>query len=118
MNKNQEMTVFVKAKDLIEYTFAMTGNAKRFPKKTRFTFVDRMQNIALDIYSNLLKTNELPVSQRKELQIGILSDIKILLFLVELSNRKGYVGSKQCTIWAKKILDVKHLTAAWMARTK
>lgn len=44
------MLVLKKAEDLIDYTFTMTDNTDRFPKKTRFTFVNRMQNLALDIY--------------------------------------------------------------------
>ncbi len=113
----KEMTVFVKAKDLIKYTFQMTNSTKRFPKKTRFTIVNRMQNLALDIYSKLLKANELPIPQRKPLQIDILSDIKILLFLIELSQGK-HISEKQCAVWVNKALDVKYLTAAWMVKTR
>lgn len=113
---NKEMTVFIKAKDLINYTFTITDNTKRFPKKVRFTFVNRMQNLALDIYSKLLKINEIPINQRKPLQIDVLSDIKTLLFLIELSLKQGYINIHQCEIWTKKALDVKYLTAAWMKK--
>ncbi len=54
----EKLTVLIKAKELIEYTFCMTESTKRFPKKTRFTFINRMQNLSLDIYSKLLKINE------------------------------------------------------------
>jgi hypothetical protein len=114
----EKLIVLIKAKDLIEYTFCMTESTKRFPKKTRFTFVNRMQNLSLDIYSKLLKINEMPVSQRKEHQIDVLSDIKVLLFLIELTKQKGYINSKQSVIWTKRVLDVKNLTAAWMTKTK
>lgn len=44
------MKVFDRARALIGYTMTITDNIKRFPKKTRFTFIDRMQNMTLDIY--------------------------------------------------------------------
>ena len=37
----EKLIVLIKAKDLIEYTFCMTESTKRFPKKTRFTFVKK-----------------------------------------------------------------------------
>lgn len=116
-NKPKEMTVFKKAKDLIEYTITMTDSTKRFPKRTRFTFVNRMQDLALGVYAKLLKTNELPVNQRKPLQIDILSDLDILLYLVELSLNKGYIDARQSALWTGRALDVKYLTAAWMKKS-
>ena len=43
MRNGKEMIVFKKARDLIDHTFIMTDNPKRYPKKYRFTFVNRMQ---------------------------------------------------------------------------
>lgn len=40
---NNEFLLLVKAKDLAKYTMKVTDNPKRFPKKYRFTFVNRMQ---------------------------------------------------------------------------
>lgn len=112
------MIVFKKAKDLVEYTIIMTDSNKRFPKKVRFSFVNRMQDLSLGIYSKLLKTNEMPINKRKPIQIDILSDINILLFLVELSEKKRYINKKQVTFWTKLATDVKYMTAAWMNKTK
>jgi len=84
---NNEMTIYIKTKDLIDYTFNITEN-KNFPKKARFVFVNRIQNIVLDIYSILLKVNEIPISDRKALLIEALSNIKTLLFLIENINKK------------------------------
>ncbi|OHW62896.1 hypothetical protein EUAN_06800 [Andreesenia angusta] len=114
----KEMTIFKKSKELIDYTFCMTDSSNRFPKKTRFTFVNRMQNLVLDIYQRLLKVNEIPIPERPELQIETISELKALLFLVELSFQQKYINSKQCEVWTGKILDVQHLTAAWLKKSK
>ena len=61
------MKVFDKAQILIEYTINITDNTNRFPKKARFTFVDRMQNLVLDVYTKLSMANEYRDGRRREL---------------------------------------------------
>lgn len=112
------MIVFDKAKILIDYTFTMTDSVKRYPKKYRFTFVNRMQDMVLDIYKKLSKTNEMPISKRGETQIDVLSDINVLLALIEISSERGFISKRQMAIWTQKALDVKYLTAAWMKKSK
>ena len=45
-----ELKVILKAKDLAEHTLRVTSNCNRYPKKYRFSLVDKMQNKALEIY--------------------------------------------------------------------
>lgn len=45
-----EFNVIVKCKDLIKHTFTITNSTERFPKKYRFTLVNRIQDKAVDIY--------------------------------------------------------------------
>ena len=111
------MTIYIKTKDLISYTFNMTEN-NSFPKKARFTFVNRIQNIVLDIYSTLLKVNEIPICERKSLFIEVLSNTKILLFLIELCLNYKYINFHQCEVWSKHCLNVKYLIAAWLKKSK
>jgi hypothetical protein len=111
------MKVFDRARELIDYTMVITDNTKRFPKKARFTFVDRMQNMTLDIYKKLAKANELPINARKEVQIDVLSEINVFLALVEICHKRQYIGTGTMETWVKKTMDVKYLTAAWMKRT-
>ena len=111
------MKVFDRARVLIDYTMTITDNIKRFPKKTRFTFVDRMQNMTLDMYRKLAKANELPLGMRKEVQIDVLSEINVFLALVEISHNRGYINARTMETWTKKTMDVKYLTGAWMKRS-
>lgn len=53
------MKVFDRARVLIDYTMTITDNTSRFPKKARFTFVDRMQNMTLDIYKKLANCRDI-----------------------------------------------------------
>ena len=111
------MKVFDKAVELIDYTIIITDSKSRYPKKARFTFVDRMQNMTLDIYKKLSKTNELPSGDRRGIQIDVLSDLNVFLAMIELSHKNHYIDARTMSIWVGKTMDVKHLTAAWMRNT-
>ena len=54
-----EFNVIVKCKDLIKHTFTITNSTERFPKKYRFTLVNRIQDKTVDIYECALEANEL-----------------------------------------------------------
>lgn len=56
--QESELMVFTKAKDLIKYTFDIT-DSRKFPKKARFTFVNRLQDKVLAVYDQLLEANEI-----------------------------------------------------------
>ena len=53
-----EFNVIVKAKDLVKHTFTITNSTERYPKKYRFTLVNRIQDKAVDIYECVLEANE------------------------------------------------------------
>lgn len=52
-----ELKVILKAKDLAEHTLRATSNCNRYPKKYRFSLVDKMQNKSLEIYEYLYEAN-------------------------------------------------------------
>lgn len=108
------------AEDLIDYTLDVTDNAKRYPKKVRFTFVDRIQNIVLEVYDDLLAANEIfPIWTQKDkadrltLQRNALTACKRLLFFVKLSKKRHYIDEGAFDTWTSKVLDVKVMAAAW-----
>lgn len=60
---NKELIVIEKAKDLGDYLFQVTNNS---PKKFRFTFVSRMQNLVLDLIENLYRANSVRVNEENK----------------------------------------------------
>lgn len=48
-----DLKVILKAKELAEHTLRITSNCNRYPKKYRFSLVDKMQNKSLEIYEYL-----------------------------------------------------------------
>lgn len=59
-NKNESpLHVLPVADRLIDYTLDLTDNANRFPKKVRFSIVNRIQGHVMAIYDGLLEANEI-----------------------------------------------------------
>lgn len=108
------------ASKLIDYTLDLTDNTKHFPKKVRFTIVNRIQDRVLSIRDNLVDANEIfPIlterdrADRLVFQRNALTDCKKLLFLIELSKKRGYIDQGTFEHWTKLTLDVKFMAAAW-----
>lgn len=102
-----EFNVIVKAKDLVKHTFTITNSTERYPKKYRFTLVNRIQDKAVDIYECVLEANELDLRdaqeyrQRQKLQAKALTYCKELLFFIELSQEMGFISMSSCEYWSK-----------------
>ena len=113
-----DFIIITKAKDLVKHTFAMT-NDKRFPKKYRFTIVNRLHDLTLDIFEHIQEANELDLSDPQEYrerqyeQKKALTKCKTVLFLLELAFEKTLIDKDQCAAWTKCVLDVKYMTAKW-----
>lgn len=114
----QEFAIITKAKDLVKHTFMMTSE-RRFPKKYRFTIVNRLHDLTLDIFQHIQEANELDLTdpqeyrERRYEQKKALTECKTVLFLIELSFEKELISSEQCAEWTWHVMNVKNMTAKW-----
>lgn len=112
--------MFARCKDLIAYTFRITNNTKRFPKKIRFTITNRLQEMTLLMYENLLMANEIfpvdiyDVRDRKNYQRKTIALSKQVLFLIEVSLKQERIQASSASHWAGLVEEVQRLTANWM----
>ena len=119
--KEKEMQVIIKAKELSFYTLEITSNCKTFPKKFRFTLVDKMQRKSMAIYERLLEANRARVENkvlRYDLQTNAITYCEQLLFYIECSLRLNLITPKRAEYWSGLVSDVKHMTLAWRKRDK
>lgn len=120
MAEKNELQVIIKAKELAKHTLILTSNANRYPKKFRFSLVDKMQNKALNIYEALLEANRIDIRNYKrdrlEMQTHAITYCDELLFYIELSHEINIINEKSMEYWSKMVTDIKHMTIAW--RTK
>lgn len=93
----------VAVKDLLTYTHDMTDNEDRYSKRRRFTYVNRIQNIVLDVYANVrnYKDTKIPREFKKDLLVSIRLDLNSLIGLIEISLIKNFIDSRQCAIWSR-----------------
>jgi hypothetical protein len=117
-----ELNVILKAKDLAEHTLRITSNCNRFPKKYRFSLVDKMQNKALEIYEFLYEANRTDLKscreERSELQTKAITHCDELLFYIELSQKLNIINVKSMEFWSKMVADIKHMAIAWRTKDK
>lgn len=117
MTESKDMQVIIKAMQLAEHTFRLTSNPNRYPKKYRFSLVDRMNLKALDIYEALMEANRTDISAYKryrlELQTRAITYCDQLLFYIELSKKLDIINSKSMEYWSKMVSDIKHMTIKW-----
>lgn len=117
-----ELQVILKSKDLAEHTLRVTSNCNRYPKKYRFSLVDKMQNKALEIYEYLYEANRTDLKlygrERSELQTKAITNCDELLFYIELSHKLGIININSVEYWSKMVTDIKHMAIAWRSRDK
>ena len=120
MADNNELRVIIKAKELAKHTLVLTSNCNRYPKKYRFSLVDKMQNKCLNIYEALFEANRTDIKdykrERLELQTNAITYCDELLFYIELSYELNIINSGSMEHWSKMVSDIKHMAIAW--RTK
>ena len=117
-----ELKVILKAKELCEHTLRITSNCNRYPKKFRFSLVDKMQNKALEIYEYLYEANRTDLKQyakeRSELQTKAITYCDELLFYIEMSMKLNIINVNSMEYWSKMVTDVKHMAIAWRSKDK
>jgi len=117
-----DLKVIIKAKELATYTVKTTSNCNHFPKKYRFSVVDKMQNHALEIYENLVEANRQKFENgndaRRELQTKAITKCDLLLYYIELALDLKIISNGRVEFWSGLVKDVKHMTLAWRKVTK
>ena len=117
--KQSELTVITKTKDLCSYVMTIT---QKSPKRFRFTFVSRLQNLALSAIENLLRANDIFVSktdvssqkERLSFQRSAMTDLKVLGYIALLAMEQGCILPRQYEQISRQIADCQNLLGAWM----
>jgi hypothetical protein len=114
-----ELTIVMKAKDLCTYIVTTT---QKSPKQFRFTFVGRLQNLAMDVIENIYRANETFVAKgnqaalekRLDFQHQALTSLKILAYFSEMAMAQKCILPKQYEQIAKLATDCQRLIGAWI----
>ena len=118
---NKTFDTVIKAAELMEYSFTVTSNRKRYPVKY-VQLIKRIQNLSMDIYEYIFDANRLDISTEKvarlSLQTKAISTCDKLSKFVEMSMNLNIIGTDTVVNWQKKINDVKYMTIKWRETDK
>ena len=113
-----DLAVLVQAKALCAHVMQVT---QKSPKAYRFTFVSRLQNLALDVVENLFRANEVFVCPGEEalatrlgLQHEASTSLKMLVYVTEMAMTQGCVLMKQYEQVSRQAFDGGNLIGGWM----
>lgn len=117
--KQSELTVITKAKDLCSYIMTVT---QKSPKHFRYTFVSKIQNLALSVIENIYRANDVFVSkqdlrsqkERLKYQRAAMTDLKLLGYISLISMEQKCILPKQYEQIARQVSDCQNLLGAWM----
>ena len=107
-----------KAKDLLDYTMERTtakdadGGAKpRFPKSQTFGYCKALRDAALAILEHIQAANdyyfETQFDERLIALDTVMQKCELMLHLIDLSFKRGYITAAQCHYWAEQVTGVK-----------
>ncbi|MBQ4556550.1 MAG: four helix bundle protein [Clostridia bacterium] len=118
--KDNELKVVIKAKELAVHSFKLTSNSDRYPKKYRVSLCNKIQIKSIEIDELLLEANRINNATNKYLRCETITKAITycdeLLFFIELSMEVVSLAPKSAAYWSKLVSDVKYMAIAW--RTK
>ena len=113
-----------KAKDLLDYTMQRTipkdvdsGAKPRFPKNQTFGYCKALRDAALTILERVQAANdvffEVYYEDRLVALDAVLSKCELMLHLIDLSLKNGYITAAQAHHWAEQVTAVKRPVFTW-----
>lgn len=112
-----------KAKDLLDYTMQRTQtkaaeNGKaHFPKSQTFYYCKALRDSALAILEQVQAANdyyfETQFDDRLRALDTVMQKCELMLHLIDLSLKNGYITADQCHYWTELITGVKRPVFSW-----
>jgi len=107
---NEELQLFVKWMDFIKW---LLNTTEKFPKKARFTFTTRIDNLALDILEDIIECRY-NKAVRKSGFNGINIKFEKLRILLRICHEMNYLSTRQFEYAVTSINEVGKMTGTWL----
>ncbi len=106
----EELQVFVKWVEFLQW---LLNTTEKFPKKVRFTFTTRIDNLALDILENIIECRyDRDTREKGFKRINIrLEKLRVLL---RICHEERYLSNKQYQYTAEHINEVGKMICGWL----
>lgn len=107
--QNEDLPVFVRWMEFIKWLLPAT---EKFPRRVRFTFADRIDDLALDVVEDLVEArysrNKQEILKRANLR---LEKIRILL---RLSHEQKYISNASFSFAIRAINETGRMLGGWI----
>jgi len=120
MAETSDLAVIMKAKDLCKYVMTVT---QKSPKHYRFTFTTRLQNLCMDVISDLYLANETFVggdnareqyAKRMDYQRAAMTKLRLLTYLAEVAVEQKAILPRQYQQISMQATTVMNLLGGWL----
>ena len=112
-----------KAKDLLDYTMQRTQTKVNepdkppFPKSQTFYYCKALRDAALVILEQVQAANdyyfETQFDERLRALDTVMQKCELMLHLIDLSFKRGYITAAQCHYWAEQVTGIKRPVFTW-----
>ncbi len=115
--RKSELFVMTKVKDLTNYVITIT---EKSPKKFRFTLIHRMQNLSLDIISDVHTANtyEKGTKLREDLQEDAKRKLALLDYVAQIAMEQKCILNKQYKNLSLYIAEALNYLQKWINKSK
>jgi hypothetical protein len=107
--KDEDLPIFVVWMDFIKWLLPVT---EKFPKRVRFSFADRMDNLALDVVEDLVESRY--TRDKRSLLKRANLRLEKLRVLMRLSHDLHYVSYKAYEHALRSINEAGRMLGGWM----
>ena len=106
---HEDLDIFVRWERFLLWLFTTT---EKFPKRVRFTFSGRIDNLALDVLEKII---EAAYSRRKkELLVRVNLDIEKLRVLLRICHRQRFVSDKSFEYAVRELHEMGKMVGGWL----
>jgi len=112
--------IIEKAKELAGYTLRITSNEKNFPKRYRYSVVNKIQEKILDILDNLVMAYELYPNSKTEFDKRILhqkearAGLRSLMLMIEVAANTFDIKASTFAFWTDTTVELKDHVSGWI----
>lgn len=127
MRSRRELEVIMRAKDLCSYVMTVT---QKSPKQFRFTFTTKLQNLSMEIITDLYLANDIFVEnideadaiartkQRLNLQRRAMTNTRLIAYIAQLSLENKAITGKQYEQISRYTTEIQQMSVAWIKGDK
>lgn len=111
---SEELQLFVRWEEFLKWLLPVTD---RFPKKARFTFTTRIQNLVLDILEEIIELRYYRKTRQKKLE-SLNIRLEKLRILLRVCNHLHFMSNRQFERAIKEINAIGGMTGSWLKGVK